>query len=79
MTFIRKIKTKFGIYLAEVHNKRVGGKVKQESIRYIGKEVNSSPVRRIFSHDIKVMEIRRYLDVETVHRIASKLETVHWA
>ena len=72
-TFIRKIRTKSGTYLAEVRNKRVDGKVKQEFIRYIGKEMNGSPVRRISSADIKVMEIRRSLDVESVHRIAMKL------
>ena len=51
----------------------IDGKVKQEFIRYIGKEMNSSLARRISSADIRVMEIRRSLDVEAVHRIAMKL------
>ncbi|MGC8581308.1 MAG: transposase [Thermoplasmata archaeon] len=73
MTFIRRIKSKSGTYLAEVRNVRVNGKVKQEFIRYVGKEVEGSIVRRVQSSDIKVMEVRRSLDVEIVHRISSKL------
>ena len=72
-TFIRKIKTKSGTYLAEVRNKRVDGKVKQEFIRYVGKEMNSSVVRKISSVDVRAMEVRRSLDVEVVHRISSRL------
>lgn len=37
MAFIRKIKKKNGIYLAEVENKWINGKVVQKHIRYIGK------------------------------------------
>lgn len=41
MGFIRKIKRNGKIYLAEVKNQRVGGKVKQSFIRYIGKDPDS--------------------------------------
>jgi hypothetical protein len=51
----------------------VDGKVKQEFIRYIGKEMNSSVVRRISSSDVRAMEVRRSLDVEAVHRISSRI------
>ena len=71
-TFIRKIKTKSGTYLAEVRNKRVDGKVKQEFIRYIGKDMNSVPARRVTTEDVRVMEVRRSLDVEAIDRIARK-------
>jgi len=47
--------------------------VKQEFIRYIGKEMNSSVVRRISSSDVRAMEVRRSLDVEAVHRISSRI------
>ena len=40
-----------------MRNKRVDGRVKQEFIRYIGKEMNSSAVRRVSTHDVKVKEI----------------------
>jgi hypothetical protein len=62
MTFIRRIKAKSGTYLAEVRNVRVNGK-----------EINVSIVRPVQSTDVKVMEVRRSLDVEIVHRISSKL------
>ena len=72
-SFIRKINTKSGTYLAEVENKRVNGKVKQQFIRYIGKDINATPVRRIASNDLRVMEVRRSLDAEAVHRISMKI------
>ena len=69
-TFIRKIKTKSGTYLAEVRNKRVDGKVKQGFIKYIGKDVNSVPARKVTREDVRVMEVRRSIDVEDIDRIA---------
>lgn len=47
--------------------------MKQEFIRYVGKEMNSSVVRRISSSDVRAVEVRRSLDVEAVHRISSRL------
>lgn len=41
VSFIRKIKRNGRIYLAEVENKRVDGRVKQSLIRYLGTEPNS--------------------------------------
>jgi hypothetical protein len=37
MSFIRKIKTSSGIYLARVENRRVDGKVKQTVLEWLGK------------------------------------------
>ena len=47
--------------------------MKQEFIRYIGKEINSSAVRKVSSSDVRVMEVRRSLDVEAVHLISSRM------
>jgi hypothetical protein len=44
MSFIRRIKRGASIYLAEVENVRVGGKVIQKHIRYVGKEVADTPI-----------------------------------
>lgn len=52
---------------------RVNGKVKQQFIRYIGKNVKTGAVRKVVTNDVKVMEVRRSLDVEVVHRISEKL------
>ena len=44
MSFVRKIKRGDSIYLAEVENVRMGGKVIQKHIRYVGKEVDDKPI-----------------------------------
>lgn len=44
MSFIRRIKKGNSVYLAEVENQRVGGKVIQKHIRYVGKEVDDKPI-----------------------------------
>jgi len=43
MSFIRKIKRGGAVYLAEVQNTRVDGKVVQKHLRYVGKEVDEKP------------------------------------
>ncbi len=74
MTFIRKIKRKDAIYLAEVKNVRQGGKVIQKHIRYIGKEVSGKIVKKISSNDIKIKEVKRSLDVLAIKQIATELK-----
>jgi len=44
MSFIRKIKKGNSVYLAEVENQRIGGKVVQKHLRYVGKEVDDKPI-----------------------------------
>ena len=44
MSFIRKIKKGNAVYLAEVENRRIGGKIVQKHIRYVGKEVDDKPI-----------------------------------
>ncbi len=44
MSFIRKIKKGDSIYLAEVENQRIGGKVIQKHLRYVGKQVDDKPI-----------------------------------
>ena len=52
---------------------RVDGRVRQQFIRYTGKSMESRTVRRVVTNDGRVMEVRRSLDVEVVHRISEKL------
>ena len=47
--------------------------MKQEFLRYVGKEMNSSIIRKISSSEVRAMEVRRSLDVGVVHRISSRL------
>jgi len=44
ISFIRRIKKGNSVYLAEVENRRIGGKVVQKNIRYVGKEVDDKPI-----------------------------------
>jgi hypothetical protein len=44
MSFIRKYKKGQRTYLAEVESKRVGGKVVQRFIRYVGKEAEGRTI-----------------------------------
>jgi transposase len=71
--FIRKIRTRSGTYLAEVENERVGGKVRQRVIRYLGKEIEGRVARTVVTNDVRIMDVRRYLDVEVVDRLANEL------
>ena len=73
MTFVRKIKKRSGTYLAEVKSYREKGKVKQKVIKYLGKEVNGKPVRKIASDSIKVKNVKRSLDVLSVDKISNDL------
>lgn len=54
MTFIRRIKRGDRVYLAEVENTWVNGKVVQKHLRYVGKEVSG---RRILSGSVDESEI----------------------
>lgn len=47
MSFIRRIKKKDAVYLAEVESYREDGKVKQRVIKYLGKEVDGKAEKNI--------------------------------
>jgi hypothetical protein len=76
-TFIRKVRKGKGTYLVEVESYREGGKVRQRFIRYIGKEIGgptaSVASRRMMTHDLRVIDVRRSLDVEIVDRVSRSL------
>jgi len=74
MAFIRKIKKKNAVYLAEVESYRENGKVKQRVLRYIGKEVNGEVVRKVTTSDIEVETVKQYLDYKILHDLAGQLE-----
>lgn len=73
MSFVRKIRKKSGVYLAEVESYRVGGKVKQRVIKYLGREVNAKPVRRVSTIDLELTKVVQSLDVQVVHHLSQKL------
>jgi transposase len=73
MVFIRRIKKKSGTYLAEVEGYRFEGKVKQRVIRYLGKEINGKPEKRVLASEIEVKNVKRSFDVLVVDTIAKEL------
>ena len=78
MTFIRKIKKKSGTYLAEVENKWENGTCKQHYIKYIGKETEGKPTRRITTTNITATTIKRHLDVEIINHLTEELNLKHY-
>jgi hypothetical protein len=74
MSFIRKIIKKSGTYLAEVEGYRKDGKVKQRVIRYLGKEIDGSPVKKVYANKIEVVKVKQSLDVLAIDKIADELK-----
>ncbi len=73
MTFIRKIKKKSGIYLAEVESYREDGKVKQKVIKYLGKEVEGKPVKRISTTEIDKIVVKQHGQIRILKNLTEKL------
>ena len=73
MVFVRKIKKKSGTYLAEVESVWENGKTRQKVIKYLGKEVDGKPVKRVKTSSIKVTAAKKHLDIEIINHIASEL------
>lgn len=74
MSFIRKIKRRNRIYLAEVENHRDGAKVKQKLIRYLGLDpacVRSDVAFKI--NDLKIDQVKVYGAVIALESIAHEL------
>ena len=74
MSFIKRQKRGGHIYLHEVENKRVNGKVVQRYIRYIGKEVNGEKAISISSKDLEVDSVKVYGPLLVFHRISQKIK-----
>jgi transposase len=73
MAFIRKTKKKDGIYLEVVESYRKEGKVKQRFLKYLGREIEGKPVRRVKTSDIEVESVKRYGDVLCVDKISHEI------
>ncbi len=74
MTFIRKIKRKGRVYLAEVENYREDGKVKQRHLRYLGIDPKSDPNRILIdTRNLQVDSVKVYDPVIVLENIAHEL------
>lgn len=74
MVFIRKIKIRNRVYLAKVKSVRENGKVKQKFVKYIGREINNKPVRRVSTENIELRAVKRSLDILVIHKISEFLK-----
>ncbi len=72
MSFIRKIKKGNAIYLAEVENERIDGRVVQRHLRYIGKEVDGRTVLSISMSDVEIEEVKLYGPLLVLHYLAQE-------
>lgn len=73
MGFIRRYKKGEKVYLAEVKNVRVNGKVKQKFIRYLGREMNGQPIKKVEVNNIVIENVKRSLDVLAIDKTAEEL------
>ena len=60
MTFIKRFRKGDRVYLAEVENKRVQGKVVTRYIRYMGKEADGKTVLSASISDVEVDQVKQY-------------------
>jgi transposase len=74
MSFIRKIRKGDHIYLAEVENKWINGKVKQEHIRYIGKEVDGKTILSSSISNIEIDQVKLYGPLLVLNHLASEVQ-----
>ncbi|MEK7173113.1 MAG: IS1634 family transposase, partial [Patescibacteria group bacterium] len=73
MTFIRKIKQGKNIYLAEVENKWVNGKVVQRHIRYIGKEINGKRILSGYITNTEVTGVKIWAPLIVLDKLAKQI------
>jgi len=73
MSFIRKLKKGDRVYLAEVENRRVGGKVVQHFIRYVGKEVDGRTVLSTSLSEAEVESVKVYGPLLVLNHLASEV------
>ena len=71
---IRKIKKGSRIYLAEVENKRINGKVIQHHIQYIGKEADNKTILSTSISDVSIDKVKLYGPLLVLHHLASEIK-----
>lgn len=74
MSFIRKFKKGDKVYLAEVQSRRVGGKVIQKFIRYVGKEADGRTILSTSMSDVEVEEVKLYGPLWVLHHLAQEIQ-----
>jgi len=73
MSFIRRIKRKGRVYLAEVENRWVDGKVVQRHIRYVGREADGQTLLTASLSEAEVEHVKLYGPLLVLHHLAKKI------
>jgi transposase len=73
MSFIRRIKRKGRIYLAEVENRWIKGKVVQHHIRYVGREADGKTILAASLSEAEVEAVKLYGPLLVLHHLAKKI------
>lgn len=74
MSFIRRIKRKSSVYLAEVENQWIDGKCVQKHIRYVGKEADDKTVLSTSLSDLEVEQVKAYGPLLVLDHLAQEIE-----
>jgi len=74
VSFIRKFKKGQKVYLAEVENRRVGAKVVQHFIRYVGQEADGRTILSTSMSDVEVEEVKLYGPLLVLHHLATEIQ-----
>src|SRR5665647_1308915 len=61
------------VYLAEVENRRIDGKVKQHFIRYVGKEADGRTILSASMSDIQIEEVKLYGPLLVLHHLSEEI------
>ena len=73
MSFIRRIKRGGRVYLAEVENRRIEGKVVQHHIRYVGREADGKTVLAASLSQAEIEQVKLYGPLLVLHHLAKKI------
>lgn len=73
MSFIRKIKRGGRVYLAEVENVRVKGKIIQRHIRYIGREADGKTVLASSISNLQINDVKVFGPLLVLNQIAKSI------
>jgi transposase len=73
MSFIKRFKKGDSVYLAEVENKRIGGKVVTHYLRYIGKEIDGKTILSTSMSDVQVDHVKLYGPLLVLNCLAKEI------
>ncbi len=74
MSFTRRIKKGDNVYLAEVENKRIHGKIVQHHIRYIGKETDGRTILSASISDLSIDQVKIFGPLIALNHIAEEIK-----